>query len=167
MRFPKPSFDELVKNYNTEAETVHDCPRIYTKNPVNINTCAIRMTEALVIANGLIDNRVKIAQLTTAGGTGKGFLLGHYDFRANLCPHGIGRGAADVGYWLAEQWGRPTHTFLQPKTTPKELQNLTGVLCFVKIPTYGGQGHVDVWNRTDAVGHAYWESQKVLFWALQ
>jgi len=167
MRFPKPSFDELVKNYNTEPETVHDCPRIYTKNPVNINTCAIRITEALVIANGLIDNRVKIGALTRSGGTGKTFLLGKYNFRANLCPHGIGRGATDVGYWLVEQWGKPTHTFLEPNEMPPELLNLTGLLCFAKIPGYNGQGHVDVWNKTAPVGSAYWNSQKVLFWKLE
>lgn len=167
MRFPKPSFDDLVKSYETDPETVHDCPRIHTKNPVNINTCAIRITEGLVIANGLIESRVKIAQLTKGGGSGKEFLLGKYNFRANLCPHGIGRGATDVGYWLVEQWGKPTHTWLAPNDTPKELDGLTGVLCFVKIPGYGGQGHMDVWNKTAAVGHAYWNSQKVLFWKVE
>ncbi len=167
MRFAKPSFDQLLKNYNVEPETVHDCPRIYTKNPVNINTCAIRITEALVIANGLIENRVKIGALTTKGGDGKGFLLGKYNFRANLCPHGIGRGATDVGYFLVEHWGKPNHTFLAPGEMPKELDGLTGVLCFAKIPGYSGQGHMDVWNKTAAVGHAYWDSQKVMFWKVE
>lgn len=167
MRFPKPSFDDLVRNYHVDPETVHDCPRLYTKNPVNLNTCAIRMTEALVIANGLIENRVKIAGLTNKGGNGRGFLLGKYNYRANLCPHGIGRGAADTGYFLTEHWGRPNHTFSAPGEVPKELDGLTGVLCFVKIPGYGGQGHMDVWNRTAPVGSAYWDSQKVMFWKLE
>ncbi|MBK8252901.1 MAG: hypothetical protein IPK82_09555 [Polyangiaceae bacterium] len=167
MRFPKPAFEDLVANYNTDAETVHDCPRLYAKNPITINTCAIRITEALVIANGLIANRTKISGLTTKGGNGKEFLLGKYGYRANLCPHGIGRGATDVGYFLTEHWGKPTHTWLAPMEAPKEIADLTGVLCFVKIPGYSGQGHMDVWNRTDAVGHAYWNSQKVLFWSVK
>ncbi|MEZ4297106.1 MAG: T6SS effector amidase Tae4 family protein [Polyangiaceae bacterium] len=166
MRFPKPAFDDLVANYKTDPESVHDCPRIYTKNPININTCAIRITEALVLANHLIESRVKIAGLTTKGGTGKGFLLGNYGYRANLCPHGIGRGATDVGYFLTEHWGKPNHTWLAPGEPPKEIDGLTGVLCFAKIPGYSGQGHMDVWNKTDAVGHAYWDSQKVFFWKL-
>ncbi|MEZ4314694.1 MAG: hypothetical protein R3F14_42305 [Polyangiaceae bacterium] len=119
MRFPKPAFDDLVANYKTDPESVHDCPRIYTKNPININTCAIRITEALVLANHLIESRVKIAGLTTKGGTGKGFLLGNYGYRANLCPHGIGRGATDVGYFLTEHWGKPNHTWLAPGSPPK------------------------------------------------
>lgn len=167
MRFPKPTFDDLLATYRTDPESVHDCPRIYTKHPININTCAIRMTEALVLANGLVDSRVQIGQLTLKGGNGKGFLLGKYGYRANLCPHGIGRGATDVGYFLAEHWGKPTLTFLTPNEPPKEIQDRTGVLCFVKIPGYSGQGHMDVWNRTAAVGHGYWNSQKVLFWALE
>jgi hypothetical protein len=167
MRFPKPSFDDLLKNYHVDPETVHDCPRLYTKNPVNLNTCAIRMTEALVIANGLIDNRVKIGALTTKWGTGKSFLLGKYNFKANLCPHGIGRGAADVGYFLVEQWGRPTHTFLTPNAAPTEIDGLTGVCCYIKIPGYGGQGHMDLWNKTGPVGSAYWNSQKIFFWKLE
>ena len=164
MRFPKPAFADLLASYSTDAESVHDCPRIYTKDPININTCAIRISEALVIANALVESRVKIAQLTLKGGNGKGFLLGKYGYRANLCPHGIGRGATDVGYFLSEQWGKPTHTFLTPNEPPKELLDLTGVLCFVKIPGYSGQGHMDVWDRNSAVGHGYWNSQKVLFW---
>ena len=37
-------------SYPPDPETVHDCPRIHTKNPVNINTCAIRETaEAKVV----------------------------------------------------------------------------------------------------------------------
>jgi hypothetical protein len=94
MRFPKPAFDDLVASDETDPETVHDCPRIHTRNPVDIHTCAIRITEALVIANGLIENRVK-------------------------------------------------------------------------IPGYSGQGHMDVWNRTAPVGHACWDSQKVLFWKVE
>lgn len=167
MRFPKPSFDDIVKNYHVDPETVHDCPRLYTKNPVSLNTCAIRITEALVIANALIANRVLIGGLTTRGGDGKGFLLGKYNFRANLCPHGIGRGATDVGFFLGEHWGKPTHTFLAPGAMPAELDGLTGVLCFAKIPNYSGQGHMDVWNKTDAIGHAYWDAQKVMFWKVE
>jgi hypothetical protein len=40
------------------------------------------------------------------------------------------------------------------------------VLSFIKIPGYDGQGHMDVWNKKDPVGHAYWDSAKVFFWKL-
>ena len=41
MTFPKPAFRTLVASYSTDPESVHDCPAIHTKNPVNVNTCAI------------------------------------------------------------------------------------------------------------------------------
>ena len=165
MKFPKPAFADLLASYKTEPESVHDCPRLYTK-PVSINTCAIRITEALAIANRLIASRAKISQLNRGGGDGSAFLLGKYHYKANLCPHGIGRGAADVAYWLREQWGAPTFEWKKPDSAPDKLSDLTGVLSFIKIPGYDGQGHMDVWNKSDAVGHAYWDSAKVFFWKL-
>lgn len=165
MRFPKPPFEALLEHYKTDPESVHDCPRLYSK-PISINTCAIRITEALVLANRLVKSRVAISQLTSRGGDGKGFLLGKYGYKANLCPHGIARGAADTAYFLQEQWGRATYTWPTQEWVPYEIMDQTGVISFIQIPGYSGQGHMDVWNKTECVGSAYWNSKKIMFWKL-
>jgi hypothetical protein len=164
----------MLDAYSTDVSSVHDCPRLYKKEGgdvtlggVHLNTCAIRITEGLVVALELVKNRAEIAELTSRGGDGKAYLLGKYGYKAKLCPHGIGRGASDVAYFLIEQWGRPTHTFLAPGEAPAELADLTGAISFIKIPGYGGQGHMDVWNKTSCVGHGYFDAQKVLFWKLE
>jgi hypothetical protein len=169
MRFPKPSFRDLVQNYWTDRESVHDCPYIYRKHPININTCAIRMAEALVIANGLVESREAIAALSKRYSNGRGFLMGKYGYLANLCPHGIARGAGDLGNFLRTQWGPPTLCFTKqdgPLATPEEMRGRTGLVTFLKLPNYVGQGHIDLWNDTDAVGAAHWDAQRSFFWAL-
>jgi hypothetical protein len=184
-KLPKPTFAELVAQYRTDPESVHDCPRIYKKDPKpNVNTCAIRITEGLVLALGLIESRTKIGALTKGGGDGKSFLLGPYGYKANLCPHGIGRGAKDVAEFLREHWGKPTFEVDQvtnaaraalladPTKTdadlvPPEIVGKTGAIAFIKIDGYGGQGHMDVWNQSRAVGSAYFRCRKVWFWQLE
>lgn len=170
MRFPKPSFSDLLANYSTDRESVHDCPFMYRKHPININTCALRMAEALILANGLAESREAIAKLTPRFSNGKGFLMGKYGYLANLCPHGVARGAGDLGNFLRQQWGPPTLCFTTPQDepliAPEEMSGRRGLLVFYKLPNYVGQGHTDVWNETDAVGAAHWDAQRSLFWAL-
>jgi hypothetical protein len=169
MSFPKPSFDALVLNYDIHPESVHDCPYIHRKAPININTCAIRMGEALVIAGGLIASREDIAALTDKAGTGKTKLMGKFGYRANLCPHGIARGAGDLADFIRQQWGAPTLSWVGPRdppTPPDEVMGQTGILAFIKLPDFGGQGHIDVWNDTSAVGHDYWNAGQIHFWRL-
>lgn len=168
MSFPKPSFDALVLNYDIHPESVHDCPYIHRKDPININTCAIRMSEAMVIAGGLIASREAIAALTDKAGNGKGKLLGKLGYRANLCPHGIARGAGDLADFLRQQWGAPTFAWAARKETtpPEEVLGQTGVVAFIKLPDFAGQGHIDLWNDTSAVGHDYWNARNIYFWKL-
>ena len=169
MEFAKPSFDALVASYSTDPESVHACPGIHSKGPVNVNTCAIRMGEALVIANGLIADRDAIEALTRHGGDGHAFLLGRYGYRALLCPHGISRGAHDVADFLRAQWGEPTRSWTAQddnETVPDDAQGLTGVMAFVGIPTFSGQGHLDLWNGDAPVGHQYWGARQILLWEL-
>lgn len=170
MRFPKPAFADLLASYLTDRESVHDCPFIYRKHPININTCAIRMSEALVIANHLVESREAISALSPRYSNGKSFLMGKYGYAANLCPHGIARGAGDLANFLRTQWGPPTLCFTTPQdeplTPPEEVLGRTGLVAFLKLPNYTGQGHVDVWNATDAVGAAHWDAQRAYFWAL-
>jgi hypothetical protein len=168
MSFPKPSFDALVLNYDTKPESVHDCPFIYRKNPISINTCAVRMAEALVLANGLAPSREAITGLTNKAGNGKRLLLGKYGYVANLCPHGVARGARDLADFLRQQWGTPSLSWSARKETtpPEELMGQTGLVAFIKVPTYAGQGHIDLWNETGPVGHASWNALQVFFWKL-
>ena len=170
MRFPKPSFSDLLANYSTDRESVHDCPYIYRKHPININTCAIRMAEALILANGLAESREAIGKLTPRYGNGKSFLMGKYGYLANLCPHGVARGAGDLGNFLRQQWGPPTLCFTTPQaeplTAPEEMLGRQGLVVFVKLPSYAGQGHIDLWNHSDAVGAGHWDAKRSMFWAL-
>jgi hypothetical protein len=187
MKFPKPAFDDVLLHYKKSPESVHECPRIYRKDPITqlpgVNTCAIRMSEALLLANRLIESRTAITDLTNRGGTGKSFLLGKYGYKANLCPHGTGRGALDLAYFLQDQWGTPNGSYRNQDparsegmgnvtTTPnmewvkEKLASQSGIIAFIKIHLYNGQGHIDAWNRGQAVGHAYWKCDKIMFWKL-
>jgi len=159
----------MVAAYDTDPESVHACPALHTKNPVNVNTCAIRMGEALVIANGLVADRDEIEALTRGSGAGHAFLLGRYGYRALLCPHGISRGAHDVADFLRAQWGAPSRAWTSQEdgeTAPEDAQGRKGVIAFVGIPTFSGQGHVDLWNVEGPVGHQYWNSREILLWDL-
>jgi hypothetical protein len=170
-RFPKPSFERLVANFNTQRESVHACPFLYRKENLSptINTCALRMAEALVIANGLVESREAITALNSRPGNGRAYLLGKYGYKAYLCPHGIARGARDLSDFLRQQWGSPSHTWSAQAdaiSVPDDAQGLTGVMAFIKLPRYSGQGHIDLWNLTSPIGHAYWNAAKIYLWRL-
>lgn len=168
-RFPRPSFDALIACYETDPQSIHECPFTYSKNPITVNTCALRLGEALSIANGLVGGRSEIEELTAARGSGKGLLLGKYGYAANLCTHGISRGARDLADFLRQQWGSPTFSWeaqADEHAMPAEAQGLTGVIAFIKLPGFSGQGHVDLWNRDGPVGHSYWNAQKIYLWRL-
>ncbi len=164
-KFPKPTFADLLKSYKTDPKTVHACSVV---NPADsaVNTCACRMSEALVIANKLIKSRAAIGKLGDGKGDGKKFLLGKYGYSHKLCPHGLGRGAQDVGGFLAQHWGTWTSGWEKPGTEPASLKDKTGVIMFGTIPGFDGQGHIDLWNKTKAVGHAYWDAAVVWFWKM-
>jgi len=36
----------------------------------------------------------------------------------------------------------------------------------MKIPGFGGQGHIDLWDNNAAVGDAYWDAQTIWMWTL-
>jgi hypothetical protein len=169
VQFSKPSFDALLASYETDPESVHACPFIHTKDPVNVNTCAIRLGEALVLAAGLAADRDAIEALTRGAGDGHAFLLGRYGYRALLCPHGISRGAHDLAAFLRAQWGEPTRTWIAQEgdqNVPNDALGLKGVIAFVGIPTFAGQGHIDLWSDDAPVGHQYWNSREILLWEL-
>jgi hypothetical protein len=169
VQFSRPSFDALLASYETDPETVHACPFIHTKDPVNVNTCAIRLGEALALSAELVADRDAIEALTRGSGDGHAFLFGRYGYRALLCPHGISRGAHDLADFLRAQWGEPTRRWVAQEgveAAPDDAQGLKGVIAFVEIPTFGGQGHIDLWNDDGPVGHQYWSAREILLWEL-
>jgi hypothetical protein len=166
-RFPKPRFSELVTSYRKESNSVHEC-KLIDPTTDGINTCAARMSEALVLANHLAADRAAIAHLGNGRGSGRTYLLGKlgYSDFGKLCPHGIGRGAQDLGAFLAHHWGPRTLGWKAQTEAPDEIKNKTGILLFARLPDFDGQGHIDLWNKTAAVGHAYWSAQTIWFWQL-
>ena len=87
-RFPKPAFDDVLKIYSTDPESVHLCAILNpTAQSDGINTCAARMSEALCLANGIAADRSAIARSKVSKGVYP--LLGGYGYTVfgNLCSH--------------------------------------------------------------------------------
>lgn len=162
MEFPKPSFSVLLDDYRVDPGSIHSCPSLGS----GFNTCAIRMSEALVLANGLARDRAEIASLRGNDRTGRSLLLGLYEYQRNLCPHGLARGAQDLAAFLRQHWGNRNMGWAKPGRVPQKIMNTTGVIAFFDIPSYSGQGHIDLWNRTAAVGSAYWDAKVIWYWTL-
>jgi len=163
-RFAKPRFEDVLRHYSTEPETVHTCAILNpTDKPDDVN--AARMSEALVLANALVADRAKIEAGAKKGETYP--LLGPYSYKlfGNLCYHGIARGARDLGEFLQYHWGSHKE-FTGLTEAPPTISGKRGVVCFVKIPGGGGQGHIDLWNKDAMVGAPYWSSSKVWFFEL-
>lgn len=170
-RFPKPTFECLLANFSTVRESIHACRFLYDKDNLSpdLNTCALRMSEALVLANRLVPDRDAITALTKSWGNGRAFLMGQFGYRGNLCPHGIGRGSRDVSDFLRLNWGSPSLTWTAQDAVdavPDDILGLTGVIAFSKLPGFAGQGHIDLWNDEAAVGNAHWDAQDIYFWRL-
>ena len=54
----------------------------------------------------------------------------------------------------------------KPGSQPAGISGRKGVVCFMNIPGYGGQGHIDVWDGSQTKTGAYWDSQTIWFWEL-
>jgi len=139
----KPVFSVLRLNYQGRA--AHTC-RMYFPN-----TCAIRMSEALVRTNPKF--------LTAFKNSGK-----------NVCPHGYIRGAQDLAAVLNSPgvFGTRTHGWnAQPNgTAPASAQGVKGIICYMDIPGFSGQGHIDLWDGNAPVGDEYWDSKTIWMWSL-
>lgn len=185
MKFPKPIFDELKRHYDTKPESVHECSRIYRKTTAeaDVYTSAMRMCEALALATRLVRARADIPALNEVGGDGRSLLFGDYGYKANLCPHGLGRGARDVAFFLQDNWGRPTQEWLDVRTifdtetkdrsVPthletifKELKDRIGIVGFFNITGFPGQGALALFDREMFIGTPYWECRTMKFWKL-
>tara|TARA_E500000318_G_C3466521_1_gene174796 strand:- start:174 stop:491 length:318 start_codon:yes stop_codon:yes gene_type:complete len=84
----------------------------------------------------------------------------------NVCPHGFVRGAQDLARVLKSLWGTHSLGFESPGSPPSSIAGKQGVICYMNIPTFRGQGHIDLWNRSAPVGQAYWEASPIWFWNL-
>lgn len=84
----------------------------------------------------------------------------------NVCPHGFVRGAQDLARVLTNLWGTHNLGFEAPGGPPAEMNGKQGVACYMNIPGFDGQGHIDLWDRSGPVGQAYWAANPIWFWNL-
>ena len=143
----KPAFATLKSNYRTKPDQIHHCPTM-----VFPDTCAIRMSEALVTTNAA-------------------FLDAFKSSRNNVCPHGYMRGAQDLAAVLSgprvfaqRDYGWSAQA--DKTAAPAEAQGVKGIVCYMKIPGFDGQGHIDLWDGKKPVGHARWDAQTIWLWKL-
>jgi len=141
----KPTFADLKSHYKVFSTDVHTCTMSFP------NTCAIRMSEALVAA--------RVEFLKVFKNSGK-----------NVCPCGYVRGAQDLGAILGSQSGFGTKTYgwsgNEKGTPPDQVQGKKGIVCYMNIPGFSGQGHIDLRECSAAVGSAYWDAETIWMWSL-
>jgi hypothetical protein len=172
MRFPKPHFQALLDHFTPNPLGTHDCPRIHGKDTegdrATVATSAVRLSEALVLANNFVRDRADIGALDRGPRRHEPHLLALYGYKNNLCPHGIARDPRDLAYFLSEQWGKPTQEWDKPKEKPKDIVDLTGIVAFVNaVDKQDVPCHVALWNKTEAIGRAFFHCEKVLLWKLE
>ncbi|EKO3858959.1 MULTISPECIES: T6SS effector amidase Tae4 family protein [Vibrio] len=141
----KPSFSKLKVNYKTLPTQIHSCSMAFP------NTCAIRMSEALVK-------------------TDSDFLTALKNSSKNKCSHGYLRGAQDLAAVLGSPKVLGTRTLGWTSQAngqpPSNAIGKKGIVCYMNIPDFSGQGHIDLWDGTKAVGDAYWEAKTIWMWTL-
>ena len=88
----------------------------------------------------------------------------------NKCPHEYIRGAQDLAAILAlpSVWGPRTLGWIAQKNAvaPANVIGKKGVICYMNIPGFSGQGHIDLWNNTVPVGDSYWDAATIWMWTL-
>lgn len=139
------SFRLVKSHYKLFPHEIHICTMRFP------NTCAIRMSEAVVKASpGVLPILKKSGR--------------------NVCPHGYVRGAQDLGAALArpDLLGPRTFGCEKPGSAPSKIAGQQGIICFMNIPSFGGQGHIDLWDGTKTVGpnSEYWDASPIWFWKL-
>ena len=144
---PRPTFEKLKSNYKTSG--THHCSMSFP------NTCAIRMSEALAGADP-----AKVSG-------DKGFIEEFKKSGKNVCPHKYVRGAQNLASILFAVWGPRDLGWESPGAAPAGILGKRGVVCYMNIPSFGGQGHIDLWDGRAPVGSAYWAASPIWFWALR
>jgi len=83
----------------------------------------------------------------------------------NICgPHGNKRGAQDLAAVLKTAFGGID----QSPNSASELNGKKGIICFMGITDFAGQGHITLWDKTYSVDEGeYWGvSSPIWFWRL-
>lgn len=136
----KLSFKKLKENYTTDSTEIHKCSMYFP------NTCAIRMSEALVKTDSDFINIFKSSV-------------------PNKWPHSSVRGAQYLGAILAKSnaFGPRIYGWkgTSSATIPQSAKNKQGVICFMNIPGFSGQGHIDLWDNNSAIGSDYWDAETI------
>jgi Type VI secretion system (T6SS), amidase effector protein 4 len=167
MKFPTPYFDILVREFRHDPRAAHICVKgFHSGEPTHPDTSGTRMSEALCLANGLLRDRAALMDLAERG-DGRDVMLGRFGFLADLCSHGMARSAKDLAYFLVDHWGRPQE-MLQPKEEEATtlLTELQGVIAFIGLYDETSAGHIDIWDKTECKGAAFWNCRKAYFWKL-
>jgi hypothetical protein len=134
----KPTFAAIESNYSS---TVHECPDIVPSE----NQCAVRVSRAVM---------------------NSGVPINAAEYEGNLCRHGYARGAQDLGAFLRRKWGVQDYGFTAPGSAPAQMNGIKSVILFMNIPTFRGQGHIDLWDGTTTKSGTYWNANPIWFWRL-
>lgn len=136
----RPPFSAVDSNY--KLRETHPCRTMRFEN-----TCAIRLSEALVKAEPSL-----LAAFRSSG--------------RNVCPHGYMRGAQDLAATLTEAWGRHDVGWNGGLGSGPSISE-SGVICYMNIPGFAGQGHIGLLRSGSPVGDdAYWNASPIWFWRL-
>lgn len=86
----------------------------------------------------------------------------------NVCPHGYMRGAQDLAAVLNKVFGTRSYGWSGSPNgaAPANIQGEKGIVCYMKIPGFSGQGHIDLWDGNSEVGAAYWDAKTIWMWSL-
>ena len=140
----KPEFEKLWEAFPAGR---HECPGLELHHQ-----CAIRLSDALKSVGLALDN--------------------DYEGHKCNCDKKLARGAQDLGAWLVKKWGIRTFGFEKPGKMPENLRGKQGVILFMNIPDFSGQGHIDLWDgkrdeSSATKGGAYWDAETIWFWELK
>ena len=161
----KPMYNTLKRNYYSSDylnqsyfsaedlydELGYDIEKLTKQNPAYANTCATRMSLALINSGVQFHGRLKIKN-------------GQYKGRT------IETGAKLLADQLVQPsvFGYPS-IIETPNPPLPELNNKKGVIFFWKISGYGG-GHIDLIEVTNSAqlcsSHCYFACKEVWFWSL-
>lgn len=157
----KPSFEKLQSNYASNKSI--DRETLYTEigwkdlinNPVYKNTCAVRISLALIKSGISVQGRMKINS-----GPHKNMLI-------EPGQHKLSEMLASPTYF-----GGPEK--FSTKDAMQKIGNRKGIISFMNIPGYnGGQGgHIDLVS-TDTGGYyacasdCFWDAKEIWFWELK
>lgn len=77
------------------------------------------------------------------------------------------RGASYLAAYLKKKWGSRDEGFGGPGKLPERLKGKKGIILFERIPSFSGQGHMDVFNGAEGKTGTYWDSKTVWFCTLK